>query len=145
MSGPYQKKTKRRNCIVIVQTRDLDEIRPRIESALRRFDSALLEIMPGVWHIAPVAPVSKIRETTIYAVSDCYDDRVMVIDNPDGWATWDGGYGQHVRTEELKRRWVLTNDLKRGKSERWRKLNIPPAPTPDWVKEKRQTGTKISN
>jgi hypothetical protein len=135
--------TKRRNVIVIIQTRDLDEIRVKIQKRLKKFDSAVCEIVPGIWHLAPSASLNQIKTAVVMTVSDWEDDRVLVIDNPDGWSTWDGHSGQHVRTEELKKRWVRTVDITRGKIQKSRRVELPPAPKPHWVEQRRNTGTKI--
>jgi hypothetical protein len=77
-------------------------------------------------------------------VTDWEDDRIMVIDNPDGWAAWDGRSGQYVRHPELMKTWVLTNDIIPGKSERWRQTRLGPFSSPEWLEKKSKTATRIT-
>lgn len=125
--------TKKRNVMVIVQTRDLAEIRGRIEAQLRKFDKTSFEVMPGVWHLVTGVGIDAVRSKMIGAVSDWEDDRVLVIENPDGFAAWDGHRGQHVRGSELFKRFVRTSWDSKGKPQRHQPKDIPKTAKPAWV------------
>lgn len=111
--------TRKRNVIVVIQTRDLAEIRGRIEIQLKKCDRTSFEIMPGVWHLVTAGDIAGIRSKMIGAVTDWEDDRVLVIENPDGFAAWDGHDGRHVRGNELAKRFVHTRKDSKGKSLRY--------------------------
>jgi hypothetical protein len=125
---------KKRNVVVIIQTRDLDDIRDRLVSELGKFDRTAFEVMPGVWHLATTADLSKIRFELVGAVTDYEDDRMLVIDNSDGFADWGGHRGQHVRGEELCERFVRNLQNIEGKHERYLRKEIKAADDPEWGK-----------
>lgn len=126
--------TKKRNVFVLIQTRDLNDIRSRIESELKKFDSTYMEVMPGVWHVATTASLDKIFSEMVGAVTDWEDDRVLIIENSDGFAGWDGHKGQYVRSEELMARFVRTHVRADKKVERVQRKDVKPVGPPEWVK-----------
>ena len=127
--------TKKRNVMIVVQTRDLAEIRGRIEAQLRKFDKTFFEVMPGVWHLVTGAGIVKIRSKMSGAVTDWEDDRVLVIGNPDSFAAWDGHRGQHVRGSELSKRFVRTSKDSKGNPQRHQPKDIPKTAKPVWVQK----------
>jgi len=131
--------TNKRNVMVLIQTRDLAKIRGRIELRLRKFDRTSFEVMPGVWHLVTGGDLARIQSKMIGAVTDFEDDRVLVIDNPDGFAAWDGHRGQHVRGDELSSRFVRAGKDAKGKPHRYLPTDMPAIAPPEWVN---QSGSK---
>lgn len=127
--------TRKRNVMVIIQTRDLAKIRERIESQLKKFDDTSFEVMPGVWHLVTSGNIGKIQTKVIGAVTDWEDDRVLVLGNPDEVVTWDGHKGQHVRGKELFSRFVQTNKDLKGKLRRLQPRELPTFGKPEWVNQ----------
>ncbi|AVM74880.1 hypothetical protein [Magnetospirillum gryphiswaldense] len=74
-----------------------------------------------------------IRSAMVGAVTDWEDDKVLVIDNPDGFAGWDGHKNQYCRSLELAERFVeFFKDVK-GKWAPHQRRNLQPARPPVWV------------
>jgi hypothetical protein len=131
--------TKKRNVFVLIQARDLNEIRPRIEARLKKFDRTVLEVMPGVWHLATARDTHEIHLRMVGAVTDWEDDRVLILDSPDGFAGWDGHRGQYCRSTELEERFVLHNTDIKGKRRHYQRQNLQRANPPVWVARKERS------
>lgn len=125
--------TRKRNVLVIIQVRDLNEIRPRLETALKKFDRTVLEVMPGVWHLATIRKIVDIRSAMVNSVTGYEDDRMLVLDNSDGFAGWDGHKNQHCRSLELAERFVQFFKNMKGKWVPHQRRNLQPAKPPVWV------------
>lgn len=88
--------TKKRNVFVVIQTRDLNDIRPRLEGALKKFDKTVLEISQ------PNRREDVIKVETILGNTGHHD--LSRTDGPLGW------WGE--RQEKAVKAWQGDNGLK---------------------------------
>ena len=126
--------TRKRNIIVIVQTRDLDHIRARLTKRLKKFDTTVFEIMPGVWHLRLGGGTGDLYLSMIGGVTDYEDDRVLILDDPRDSVAWDGHRGQYVRREDLNNRWIHSYpDANTNKNKRVCAEHVPEPAEPGWI------------
>jgi hypothetical protein len=82
--------------------RERSSDQPMVGVVLANFDPSFMEVM-----VTTTSGTERIKFAMTGAATDYEDDRELVLDGPDGFASWDGHRGQYVRGRELCERFVV--------------------------------------